>query len=148
MVLKQKMTSTNISTVIKVCLDTNIFISALLFDRKPEDILFLGSKGKILIILSPAILEEIKEVLLKKFKFPETEVKKMLKSISSITKTMVPSMQVKKLNYQKDNKILEAALEGQVDYIITGDKKHLLPLKKFKNIPIIAPDQFLGINQK
>jgi predicted nucleic acid-binding protein len=42
----------------------------------------------------------------------------------------------------EDNKILECALAGKVDFIVSGDKD-LLSLHLFKNIPIITPRKFL-----
>jgi len=145
LVSKLNRTCTITSTVIKTCLDSNIFISALLFDGKPEEVLFMASKREIEIIISPAIMEEVKRNLTEKFDRPVEEVKKLIKSITSISRVTIPGVKIKKIKYLPDNKILEAALEGKVDYIITGDKKHLLPLKEFKGIPIVTPAQFVGI---
>ena len=131
--------------MIKVCLDSNIFISALLFDGKPEEILFLASKGDIKIIISPSILVEVKKNLTEKFDLQEGEVKKLIKNITSISQLMIPKTKINKVSYLPDNRILEAALEGGVDYIVTGDKKHLLSLKEFKGIPIVTPTQFMKI---
>jgi uncharacterized protein len=39
--------------------------------------------------------------------------------------------------------ILECALAGEVDFIVTGDRKHLLPLRQFRDIPIVSPADFL-----
>lgn len=128
----------------KVCLDSNIFISALLFDGKPEEILFLASDGKIEILVSPAILDEVKKNLTQKFSRSEADTKKLVKSIISISHVIVPKIKITTVGYPPDNKILEVALEGKVNCIITGDKKHLLPLKEFKGIPIITPVQFLA----
>ena len=133
----------NISTVVKVCLDSNIIISALIFDRRPEEILFMASYEEIKIMISPAILTEVNKVLIKKFKYTEDEAKRLIKSVTYISKIVVPKKKLKVIKYQPDNKILEAAMEGKVDFIVTGDKKHLLPLKEFKGIPIITPEQFL-----
>lgn len=129
--------------MIKVCLDSNIFISALLFDGKPEEILFMASSRKVIIIISPSIIEEVKKNLVTKFHRPENEVKRLVRAIISISQLVVPKRKFKIVEYLPDNKILETAVEGQVDYIVTGDRKHLLPLKEFKRIPIITPAQFL-----
>jgi len=43
-----------------------------------------------------------------------------------------------------DNKIIECALEGKVDYIVTNDS-HLLDLREFEGIKIIRPDDLLKI---
>jgi len=43
-----------------------------------------------------------------------------------------------------DNKFIEAALEGEADYIVTQDR-HLLKLKEFEGIKIVTPEEFLRI---
>lgn len=131
--------------VIKVCLDSNIFISALLFDGKPEEILFMASSGEIKITVSPGLIEEVKKNLVKKFHRSEAEVRKLLKAITSISQLVILRSKIRVIEYLPDNKILATALEGQVDYIVTGDSKHLLPLKEFKGIPIVTPTKFLAI---
>jgi uncharacterized protein len=45
----------------------------------------------------------------------------------------------------EDNKILACAEEGQVDYIVASDKKHVLSLKSYKGIPIVSPRKFMEI---
>jgi putative PIN family toxin of toxin-antitoxin system len=49
-----------------------------------------------------------------------------------------------------DNIFLALALDGRADYIVTGDKKHLLPLGSYKGIPILSPSEFLArtVSQK
>ena len=45
-----------------------------------------------------------------------------------------------------DNRILECAVEARADYLITGDTKHLLPLKRFKGVRIVLSDEFLRLH--
>lgn len=131
--------------MIKACLDSNIFISALLFDGKPEEILFAASKKNIKVIISPEIVEEVRRNLTKKFDLQESEVKKLIKNITSISQLVIPKIKIKEIDYLPDNRILEAAIEGSADYIITGDRKHLLHLKEFNGIPIVTPARFMEI---
>ena len=42
-----------------------------------------------------------------------------------------------------DEMVLECALAAEADYIVSGDKRHLLPLRAFRDIPIISPSDFL-----
>lgn len=42
-----------------------------------------------------------------------------------------------------DNLILETAFLGNAKYLVTGDKEHLLPLKRFKHVKIVEPSEFL-----
>jgi predicted nucleic acid-binding protein len=44
-----------------------------------------------------------------------------------------------------DNRVLECAVEGKADYIVTGDKKHLLPHGTFQGIQIVSPRDFLTV---
>jgi len=48
---------------------------------------------------------------------------------------------------KNDNKIIEAGVEGRADYIITGDR-HLLRIKKYGNIKIVSPAEFLSLYLK
>lgn len=134
--------------MIRVCLDTNIFISALLFGGKPAEILELAAKEEIILVISPKILAEMSRVLRKKFDWPETKIQKEVKAIISISTLIEPKIKIHKISDHSDNRILECAIEGKVDYIVTGDKKHLLPLANFKNIPIVTPGNFLKIYEK
>ena len=133
-----------ISTATKVCLDSNVWVSAFIFFGKPAQILDLAVEKKFISVTSPQIIAEVGRVLSKKFGMNDKNVKKQLKVINNVSILIIPKSRVKILKYLPDNKILEVALYGQVDYIVTGDKKHLLPLKAFKGIPIITPDEFLA----
>lgn len=134
---------TNLSTVIRVCLDTNIFISAFLFSGKPAQIFDLAVDEKITLVTSPAIVVEVAQVLRGKFKRDDRYIKKQLQVITEVAEIVTPKQKIAQLKYDPDNRVLEAAVAGNVDYIITGDKKHLLSLKNFKGIPIVTAGQFL-----
>ena len=42
-----------------------------------------------------------------------------------------------------DEMVLECALAGNADFLVSGDKRHLLPLGEFRGIPIVNPADFL-----
>ena len=139
------MNSSNTSTEIRVCLDTNILVSALLFGGKPDEILDLAARKQIKIISSPVILAELQQVLIKKFKWADNDVKQSLKSLMEILTLVFPQHKINTFKYGPDNRILECAVEGKADFIISGDKKHLLPLSEYNGIKIITPSQLLKI---
>lgn len=134
----------SLSTVIKVCLDTNILISAFLYSGNPAKVFDLAVDQKIRAVTSPEILAELARVLHDKFECDESYIRKQLKVIDKVCTIVTPKVKYKALKYDPDNRILEAAVVGKVDYIITGDKKHLLPLKEFKGTLIITAEQFLS----
>jgi len=131
--------------VIKVCLDTNVLISAALFNGKPEKILRLIVEDKLILVISPAILVETTRVLVDKFQREEEEVMRFVRLLYDIGKIIRPKKKIRIIKKDSDNRILECAVDGKADYIVTGDRKHLIPLVNFKNIPIITPGEFLKI---
>jgi len=57
---------------------------------------------------------------------------------------VVPAQSVRRFTEDPaDNMVLECALEGQVDYIVSGDTRHLQPLGSFEDIPILSPADFI-----
>lgn len=128
----------------KVVFDTNVYISAILFGGAPRICLELARQGKIELYTSRAILLELTGKLRTKFDWHENSICEVLVGISQFAFIVTPRIHVDVINQDPtDNIILEAAQEGKVDYIVSGDKKHILPLKTFKHSKILAPADFL-----
>lgn len=129
--------------MIRVCLDTNVLISALVFGGKPVEILTLAAEEEVVLVSSPQILAEFAKTLKEKFSWVDGDIRQALKTLTAISVVVTPKKKIHKINYESDNRILECAVEGRVNFLVTGDKKHLLPLKSFDDIQIISPDEFL-----
>jgi len=104
---------------LKAVLDTNIYISAILFGENPERIRKLSKEKELEILISEAIIAEIAEVLRKKFNWESWQISQII------------------------DEIRECAVEGKVQYIVSGDKQHLLPLKEYQGVKILSPAEFL-----
>ena len=130
----------------KVVLDTNLIISALIFGGKPQQVYNLVLEKQIIGITSSILLAELTEVLTKKFNFELIRVEQLEKIIKKHFKMVNPKQTVKILQDIDDNRVLEAAMMGKCNYIVTGDKD-LLTLKTFHQIKILTPDDFLRIIQ-
>jgi len=129
--------------LIKVVLDTNIYISGILFAGKPREVLDLAIKGKIHVFISPDILSELRDVLSrKKFGFSPEHVDIIIREIESITTMVNPAKKYSIVSHDSDNIIIDCAMESRVEYIITGDND-LLCLNKYKSITIINPALFI-----
>jgi len=129
---------------VRIVCDTNIFISALRFGGNLDKIIELAREGAIELITSPFILHEFERVLMQKFHYKKEEVKSFRKSIEKICLLVNPTTRVSIIKEKEnDNRILECALEAKVNYIVTGDTKHILPLKNFQGIKIVTAAQFL-----
>ena len=131
---------------LRVVIDTNVFISGLNFAGKPGEVLDLLIKEEIDALVSPFILSELISILRKKFGWVDEQVTKVLDLIGAKTIEVQPKHRLSVIREKDaDNRILECAVEGEADYIISGDKRHILPLKEYSGIKILSPDQFLRL---
>lgn len=128
----------------KVLLDTNVIISALVFGGKPREILMRVQRFEMDAIISPQLLSELSEILVKKFGFSKEKVQLTEDLIKKCFKQVYPSLEFDVVKDKDDNRVLEAAVEGNCNIIITGDKE-LLELEQFRDIKIMTPEEFLQI---
>ncbi|MBC7334181.1 MAG: putative toxin-antitoxin system toxin component, PIN family [Actinobacteria bacterium] len=130
---------------IKVVLDTNVFISAILFKGKPAKIFEMGIfEGKIEISISPEILAELVGKLKYKFGIDESLLIEIKDYLSSKLNYILPEYETRICRDTDDNKIIDLAISSNSNYIITGDKD-LLEIKKYKGVRIVRPEEFLDI---
>lgn len=136
---------------IRAVLDTNIVISILLGikDTPPRQIYQALKKGLFISVISEAIIQEIEDVvsrehIRKLLPISEDEVEQFVAEFVRIS-AIVPSTinTILGLSDPDDNMIIACALTGQANYIVTGDKKHLLPLKEYEGIKIVTALTFL-----
>ena len=129
--------------MISATLDTNVLISAVLFDGTPRSILRAAVSGEYSLILSPPILAETAGVLHRqKFSLPIELVETIVREIESVSTLVFPEEEHKLVRRDpKDNIIVDCAIAGNVGYIVTGDND-LLSLNFAGAIPIITPVDF------
>lgn len=129
----------------KVVFDTNIYISALHFQGSiPRKILELADVGVFRLIISKQIIAEIRGVLRVKFKYELNKLDLMEELILSISEVVEPKSRINFIKEDPDDdKILDCAVEGKVDFIVSGDK-HLLEIKEYKGIKIINASTFFN----
>lgn len=128
----------------RVVLDTNIIISAIVFGGKPRAIFELIVIDKAIVgITSAALIKEMAGVLKSKFKFSTSRIgqtEQIIKNGFVVAKnSVVPDIISAD---PADNQVLSAAKSGKADFIISGDR-HLLNLKKYSQIRIVSPTVFL-----
>ena len=129
--------------MIRIVADTNIFISALMFGGVPGSFLDLAFQGSFLLITSPVLLDELDEKLRMKFELSTTDadlIRSRLEAISQLVSTTTTLAVVK--DDPDDDRVLERAIAGQADYIVSGDR-HLLKLGSYREIPIITVRYFM-----
>jgi putative PIN family toxin of toxin-antitoxin system len=133
---------------VRVVLDTNTLVSALLFTGISSELVSLWQDGIITLLLSRDILDEYLRVLsYPKFKLSEEEIKKLLQEeILPYAEVVKPKRRLRVVQRDpSDNKFLECAIAGKTRVIISGDKD-LLSLGRYRRIRIQTPAQFLAEN--
>lgn len=131
----------------RIVLDTNVLISALAFPgSKPDQLLYRIRRGELDLFISPFILSELYRVLQQKFRLTKREAAARVRAIRSIAQVVEPRERVAVVTaMDDDNRILECALAAQAEFLVTGDREHLLPLGSFANTRIVAPSEFLDM---
>jgi putative PIN family toxin of toxin-antitoxin system len=130
---------------VRVVIDTNVLISAIFWTGKPKQILNKVRQEEITFLTSEALLEELKTVLGredKPFKLSEEEAEHIVTAMRDLAEVANMCSHVSACHDQKDNRVLECAIDGNADFIITGDF-HLLQLSSFQKIRILTVADFL-----
>lgn len=127
----------------RIVLDTNVYIGATLQGELTEDILeAVVENPEITLISSEEILLEIERKLQEKFHWSTDRLELFLNRIRKIAEIVESSEKVNVIKRDPtDNKILECALAGNADLIVTADQD-LIKLKSFRGIGMIHPKTF------
>lgn len=128
----------------RLILDTNLWISFLISSNYEKlDKLLFDNKSKLL--FSRELLEEFITVAnrpkLKKY-FPKHDVENLLETIGEVAEFVEVTSEVTKCRDPKDNFLLSLAVDGNADYLLTGDND-LLVLEKIGNTEIKTISEFL-----
>jgi len=129
-----------------IVFDTNILISALFSQTgSPFRALALAKIGQIESVTCQEIIDEFAEKLLLKFKFSEDKTQSVVGEILSFSRMVEISGTLKAVpNDPDDDMVIECAVVGNANHIVTGDK-HLLSLVKYQDIAIAKAADFVNL---
>jgi len=128
---------------LKAVFDTNIFVSALAIPGgQAERAIDLVIDARVNLCISKQIIHEVLGVLAQKFSKGPEELSRTAVFLSELGALIVPGEKLTVLDDEPDNRILECAVTGHADVIVTGDRA-MLTLKKYQEIRIISLRQFL-----
>lgn len=128
----------------KLVFDTNIYISAFVIPRsKAEKALLKVMEGKDVLLISKDIINETLTVLSTKFYRDKEALSHLAVYLSEIAQIVEPvEAKLAILKDEPDNRIVECAVSGKADAIITGDKE-MLKLKEFEGIRVVSLREYL-----
>jgi putative PIN family toxin of toxin-antitoxin system len=127
----------------RVVADTNVLISALMFAGVPGLFLDLALCGAFTLITSEPLLDELHEKLRGKFSISQSTTQKIMDDLSHRAYVVHPEVVLDAVpDDPDDNRVLECAVKGEAEFIVSGDK-HLLRLGSYEGIVIVTVRQFL-----
>jgi len=137
--------------MIRIVLDTNLFVSALLKPgSNPDIILHLVKDEKVLLLMSDSICHEISRVLTypkirKRLTVSDEELKNFVQLLGAVAIITPGTLNLPPIDADPDDtKYLVCAVEGHADYIVSGDH-HLTDLVIYRGIRIVTPVDFIQI---
>ncbi len=137
--------------MIRAVLDTNTLVSAVINIESSvaQEIYQSFISKRFLLIVSPSLLAELEDVLnrdrvIELHKHTAESLQKITNELANLSYIVPGKIEIKLVRDPDDDKIIAAAVEGNVDYIVSRDKD-LLDLKKCRGIKIITPERFMGI---
>jgi hypothetical protein len=130
----------------RVVLDTNVWVSGLVFKGEVRKVIQKALDEDFRSVVSPPLLRELERVLLSpKIGYSPDATAETLRQIQELCLIVHPSIKIQAVHQDPaDNRVLECALEGDADFIVSGDSD-LLRLGKFRTIRICSPKDFLSI---
>ena len=129
----------------RVVLDTNVIVSGLNFPGSESRVLELALRGRLELCLSPFILEEVGGVLGRKFDWSKERLSQALRMLGGATIVIEPLRLPEMIEGgHADNRILECAVAANADYLVTGDRRHMLPLGEHQGARILNTPRFLS----
>lgn len=133
----------------RVVLDTNVLVSAFIHHRGNEwKILDLVRAGVIQLVMSKEILDEFQKVIARgKFGFGSALIIEITALVIEIAEIIVSQSRLDIVpDDPSDNKFIECAIDGNVGYVISGDR-HLLNIGTYRGVKILKAKDFLDITR-
>ena len=129
----------------RVVLDTNVIVSGLNFPGNERLVLNLARRGRFTLYPSPFVLLEVRGVLVRKFGWKVGISDRAIRMLR-VSATIIEPQQLPDVieNNEADNRILACAMESAADYLVTGDRRHLLPLGEHLGTKIVNAPRFLS----
>ena len=130
----------------RVVFDTNIFVSAFATSgQQAHKAIDRVTLGRDRLLISKAIIDEVLNVLTRKFAHDSDGVARTALLLGEMGEILATKQRLRLLKDEPDNRILECAVAGQADLIVTGDRE-LLDLKQFQGIRIVSLRSYLHMS--
>ena len=127
-----------------VVYDTNILISGMVWGGIPYDCIKLAITDRVEGVTCAEILAEFDEKLTTKLEYSQFQTSRITTRLLGFLRMVKITNQLESVTTDPDdNKVIECALVGGATHIVTGDRRHLFPLRNYQDILIVTARNFL-----
>lgn len=127
----------------RVVIDTNVLVSAYGWGGVPATLVAKAFAEEFILVASPALLAELARVVQRGERFDDAAVREVVMQMVRVAVIVRPEHRLAALVDDDDNRILECAIEGEADMIVSGDR-HLLDLEHYEGIEIVTVREALA----
>jgi len=129
-----------------VVFDTNILISAIGWKGKPYECVELARSGAVDAVTCAELLDELSAKLQSKLAFSANLAIDSVVDLTTFIRVVAIPGQLKVVTADPaDDKTLECAVIAGATHVVTGDRRHLLPIGSFQGVQIVSAAEFLSL---
>ena len=129
--------------------DTNVIISGWIFHGPERQVLECAERHEFELVVSDFILMETESAIARKFEWFRWQIEEAVNELRMIATIVNPPRSLSVIaDDHPDNRILECAVHASADYLVTGDRKHLLPVGELEGVRIVRAPEFLRILER
>lgn len=135
----------------RLVLDTNVVASAVLWGGVPRQLLQDGREKRVSLFTSIRLLAELTDILArpkfeKKLVASGLTIEQIVDRYAELAAVVQPAaIAPTVLDDPDDDQVLACAVAARADLIVSGDRRHLLPLGSFEGMPIVSPAEALRL---
>ena len=133
--------------MLRVVCDTNILVSAFIADGPPSRVIEEASRGAMELVLPIAVLEELERILRGKLRFTGERweaVAALLVDVAGVPVPSPPGLPEAVTGDHDDDVILACAVAHGVDVLVSGDRRHVLPVGEHRGVRILSAQALLA----
>ena len=133
-------------TQLALC-DTNVLVSAFIAGGPPSRVIEAAIDGRIELVLAAPVIDELKRVLTVKLGFEPQRLRDIVTLLTDISVARVdaPTQPVEAVTGDPDDDVvLACGVSAGVQIIVSGDRRHMLPIREHRGIRIVSPQALLA----
>lgn len=123
-----------------------MLVSALVADGPPSRVVEVAVDGRLELVLPSIVLDELEDVLVRKLRFDNAAAAAARAYFAGLASEVVdaPASSPAVTGDDNDDMVLASAVASGVAVLVTGDRKHLVPLAEYRGVRVLTPQALLA----